>query len=811
MSDPGLVQENDEEESGDRFPPPPPPPGQRTSLPYVQSPLQRLNAFAHRRYSAQGYRRLSNESDAAPLAPRPSILLPHLQHSEKKFFELVTLGDVNNVKQFLQENPGFNINCVNFQGISALHLAVQSRNEGIVEFLLAQRNIDIGDCVLHSVRDNQLKILKMLLEKLQETAPGLEFVGVTHSSDFPDHVTPLILAAQCGHFEIIEMLIERGHQISKPHPPDCLCSECKIRLENDDLLHSETLRLNLYRAVTNPAYICHSTHDPILTAFQLSQELRKCAMIVPEFRAAYNQLAADISTFAVELIGCCRSSEEMELILRQKTGLTSSGQYLFPRLVLAMDYKQKEFVAHPNTQQILESAWHGDWYEWKLKTNAIRALYPIYRLIMLPVIAIMCVVVPRNALVKHWDIPLNKMISHNAAYILFLIIIFLESDMDKAEQKRRPPSSGLEPVIVLYVIGNIWSCCRLCAIEGPRRYFRKMWSWHSLIMYFLFVCTFLFWIVSVMDVKHNDQLDLERKYWHHLDPVLLAEGTFAIATIMAYFRLLFLCRLNYYLGPLQISLGKMSADIAKYMTIFVIIIFAFTIGLCKFYQYYGGMVQTDEASGIKTAQVSSFVDFRSTLKTFFWALFCMSPLESADVIIENLPGETENTTIINKHTFTEAIGYIAFALFEVLTVIIILNMLIATMSNTFQRVTDNVDVEWTFGKTEFYLEYVLQTTLPSPFNLIPTANGLMSAVEWFQVFARNPPDRKARCTPGHCCFIDVELDEQLAKDFPILMSQLVQRYFREKDASAESTVDLEVLKQDIAEIRQMLSDYIEED
>lgn len=78
----------------------------------------------------------------------------------------------------------------------------------------------------------------------------------------------------------------------------------------------------------------------------------------------------------------------------------------------------------------------------------------------------------------------------------------------------------------------------------------------------------------------------------------------------------------------------------------------------------------------------------------------MSPIESADVVIENLPGESENTTIINRHSFTEAVGYLAFACFEVVSVIIILNMLIATMSNTFQRVTDNVEVEWTFGRTE---------------------------------------------------------------------------------------------------------------
>lgn len=39
----------------------------------------------------------------------------------------------------------------------------------------------------------------------------------------------------------------------------------------------------------------------------------------------------------------------------------------------------------------------------------------------------------------------------------------------------------------------------------------------------------------------------------------------------------------------------------------------------------------------------------------------MTPMESADVIIENLPGDTPDTTIINKHEFTETIGYIALA------------------------------------------------------------------------------------------------------------------------------------------------------
>ncbi|CAG2060398.1 unnamed protein product [Timema podura] len=100
-----------------------------------------------------------------------------------------------------------------------------------------------------------------------------------------------------------------------------------------------------------------------------------------------------------------------------------------------------------------------------------------------------------------------------------------------------------------------------------------------------------------------------------------------------------------------VSLGKMTKDIAKFVVIFFLLILSFTAGLCRLYHYYEGMVQEDATSGSKTQQVNSFINFESTLKTLFWALFCMSPLESADVIIENLPGDKQGTTVINTHHF----------------------------------------------------------------------------------------------------------------------------------------------------------------
>lgn len=97
-------------------------------------------------------------------------------------------------------------------------------------------------------------------------------------------------------------------------------------------------------------------------------------------------------------------------------------------------------------------------------------------------------------------------------------------------------------------------------------------------MLLLFVLTFLFWIAAALDVRVNGQRDLERKYWHKYDPTLMAEGIFCVATIMAFFKLLFVCQLDYDLGPLQLSLAKMIKDVGRFIAIFGIIIMAYAIG-----------------------------------------------------------------------------------------------------------------------------------------------------------------------------------------------------------------------------------------
>ncbi|KYN39104.1 Short transient receptor potential channel 5 [Trachymyrmex septentrionalis] len=735
------------------------------------------------------------------------VMFPQLQELEKRFFEIVDDGSVTEARLFLKQHPDFNINAINFQGVSALHIAVSDRNTAMVEYLLSHPDIDPGDTHLHAIRDNQVRIAVLILNKLNELTPGLEYAGVTHSPDFPDDTTPLAVAAQYGRFEMIDILRFRRHILQKPHPPSCNCDEvCKPEREKVDIVTLEKMRLFIYSAISNPIYLCQTEEDPILKAFQLSAELSKEASFDKEFYPDYKALSNEVSQFATELIDCARTAEEVRCILKQITGFGRTSSFEYPRLLLALDYEQKTFVAHPNVQQLVESKWIDTWHEWKVRNTLLKCLTIIPRIGMLPIMAFVILLAPNSKQAKFYEIPVNKCLSSIANYLIFLTFVFLQSQSDKIEQLRGPPNTGYEWVLAIYVISYTVAFVRLCIVDGPIRCFRTRTNWYELVMIILFILTFLFWIVSALDVRINGQRDLERKYWHKYDPTLIAEGIFCVATIMAFFKLLFICQLDYDLGPLQLSLVKMIRDVGHFVAIFGIIVMAFAIGLCHLYQYYNGMVQTDDESKLKTEQESSFVDLKSTLKTLFWAVFCMSPVESADVIIENLPGERDSETIINHHSFTEFIGYLAFASFQFISVVIVLNMLIACMANTFTKVTDNVNVEWIFGRTEAYVDFMLTTTLPPPFCIFSIFTGLRPVIEYIKILIKPPPGKRARWDFVNCCYIE-DLEEKKDERFAQVMTQLVQRYLCRHEKKMEET-DTQKLRKELKEFSNILKEAL---
>lgn len=156
---------------------------------------------------------------------------PLVEDLQKKFLNMIKLCDVSSVTELLENHGDFDFNCKDYQGYTGLTLAIQANCEQMVDLLLSRSGLDIGDSLMHAIRENSYSIVIKLLDILQKQCPESVYIGCENSTEFPAHLTPLVLAAQCGHFKIIRLLLKQGHTIQIPHEPKCLCKEVSVQVD----------------------------------------------------------------------------------------------------------------------------------------------------------------------------------------------------------------------------------------------------------------------------------------------------------------------------------------------------------------------------------------------------------------------------------------------------------------------------------------------------------------------------------------------------------------------------------------------------
>ena len=194
---------------------------------------------------------------------------------------------------------------------------------------------------------------------------------------------------------------------------------------------------------------------------------------------------------------------------------------------------------------------------------------------------------------------------------------------------------------------------------------------------------------------------------------LLSEGLCSWAFVFVFLRILGIVRASRTLGPLQVTLIRMVVNVAQFLAIFLLILIAFALGLSEVFWYFG------TAEGVKEMCSSSdsieqcekdyaFGGIEKNLISLFWSLF----------------GVVEQGNFISPggiHTLTEDVGLTLFATYNVLAIIVLINMLIAMMSKTYEETSDNEEIVWKFQQTRLWIRVIKKEQVrPPPMNLIPS-------------------------------------------------------------------------------------------
>ena len=259
-----------------------------------------------------------------------------LSEEQSRFLDAVRDGDTSGVRLYALEKH-VDVNCANLSGETALQLAVNNDHHDIAEFLL-ENGAEVGNALLQAVAKDSVEWVRALLAfvKDSESRPAspsnVSSEQLTSQVRYSRFVSPLMLAAHNDNQEIVKLFLSKGFTIEEPafHERSCECDEC-MRLGKR--LGTSLYRLQSYRALTSPVYMCMSylldksseqlveeqditsSKDPIVRAFLLNRKLENLVDTEYEFKADYKQLSNNCEEFAVALLAKCRTMEEISCVM----------------------------------------------------------------------------------------------------------------------------------------------------------------------------------------------------------------------------------------------------------------------------------------------------------------------------------------------------------------------------------------------------------------------------------------------------------------------------------------------------------------
>ncbi|XP_023260690.1 short transient receptor potential channel 6-like isoform X2 [Seriola lalandi dorsalis] len=704
-----------------------------------------------------------------------------LSMTEELFLDAAEYGNIPEVRRMLEELPDLNVNCVNYMGQSALQLAVANEHLEVTKLLLRKKDLArIGDALLLAISKGYIRIVEAILshqafvdsQRLTNSPSQADtqddfFAYDEDGTRFSHDITPIILASQCHEYEIVHILLMKGACIERPHNYFCQCRTCSEEQRHDAFSHSQS-RINAYKGLASPAYLSLSNEDPVMAALELSNELAVLANIEKEFK----------------------------------------------------------FVAHPNCQQQLLSIWYENFSGLRQQTTAVKILLVLGVAIGLPVLAFMYWIAPSSKLGKLMSGPFLKFVAHAASFMIFLCLLVMNA-ADRFEgtsllpnmtihdypsqlfRMKTTPFTWMEILIMSWVIGKIWEECKDLWSQDIREYISEPWNLLDFSILAIFMTSFIarlmaFWHAycaqCYVDENYTDlsnmtlpfeiqYFQLARIHWVPSDPQLISEGLYAIAVVLSFSRIAYILPANESFGPLQISLGRTVKDIFKFMVIFITVFVAFMVGMFNLYSYYLGAKHND-----------AFTTLEESFKTLFWAIFGLSEVKSVVINID--------------HKFIENIGYILYGVYNIIMVIVLLNMLIAMFNSSFQEIEDDADVEWKFARAKLWFSYFeYGGTLPVPFNLVPSPKSVVSLLLGIRKFLWAAPQNKSKENSND----EMELNklrqpEDLSMEASLgpthhqkIMNRLIKRYIvkaqRDKDNDEVNEGELKEIKQDISSLR----------
>jgi len=690
-----------------------------------------------------------------------SCFLPsdsNISPKERKLLEAATVGNLEVVKDIIHHHLFYceyvNLNCTDSLDRTALSLSTIHGHKEIVEFLLSDEidSLNLGDSLFYAIQAEAYDIIEMLLEKDPQTSLRV-LPGTT--SPFEPGLTPFKFAAHKNNYRILSVLYKYSHRLS--FSDNELIVDEKFDTFSWDAV---TDRLLHYRARSSPAFMLLMYNekglswDPLNASMDLYVELKTLALREREVEETYIEMAERCEDFAVDLLSEVRSSSELADLMHyslseeqtandiQITHSLDEFTYnpsLLKPIEKAVQYGMKNFVTSDNSQLALIYIQKGKLFR---EMKGYKALFTqIFLGCIYPILTIAFMVAPNSSFGKLLLNPTVKFWCWIMSEIYFVALLIANTIHVENSDSNTSLSHALL-VGYFWIVGKFIQEISELSNENIKEYFLDPWNINDMVTIILYTLYIIFRALH----PHKDS---KFRYGSGWDFLQMSDACIAVAYVLVHFRILEVLRVERTFGPLQISLERMAKDALSFSVILLIIFLAFGSGICELFTPYGSRhyctcndygtcneslklvpPYTNEDKNLSSNstlpacvscradvpdqnQVSSLIP---TLLGIWWTTFGYGD-PRAWYSISHCP---------DKFILQEMTGFFIIALFHFTVIIVLFNMLIAMMSNSFQQTQDDSVREWKYYRTQLWLKLVSnKINLVPPMNILPSVKFIL--------------------------------------------------------------------------------------